>query len=58
MKNQVPTSARNCCTLENQRLVEAIRACDYCSTSFKRHLACYRRAAKESGQRSHSCMIL
>ena len=58
MKEKIPTSARDCCTMENKQLVAAIRACDYCSTSYKRHLACYRRAARTGGKNAKNCMIL
>jgi hypothetical protein len=58
MKEQISVKARSCCTSEKRQLVKAIRACDYCSTSYKRHLACYRRAARNGGRNAKNCMIM
>jgi len=57
MKSQIPLTARNCCTMEKQAVVSAIRACDFCSESYSDHRSCYRRVAKKSGERSRECMI-
>jgi len=57
MKEKIPVNARSCCSSERRNLVEAIRACDYCSTTYKRHLACYRKVAKNSGRNARDCMI-
>ena len=45
-----------CCTKERKRLVEELRKCDYCSTSYEGFQKCYSVTAKESGERSQSCM--
>lgn len=51
------SKAQQCCSLENKRLVEALRICDYCPTSYKDHRKCYGRAAKKSGSRSKKCIL-
>ncbi len=49
--------SRQCCSLEKQRLVEELRVCDFCATSYEEFHRCYRDAARESGQRARSCII-
>jgi hypothetical protein len=51
------SKAQQCCSIENKRLVEALRICDYCSTSYKDHRKCYSRAAKKSGSQSKKCIL-
>ena len=46
---------RNCCTMERKRLVEELRKCDYCTSSYEEFQQCYSETAKESGERSRSC---
>ncbi|MDA8141810.1 MAG: hypothetical protein M0036_24455 [Desulfobacteraceae bacterium] len=46
---------RNCCTMEKKRLVEELRKCDFCASSYEEFHQCYRDAAKESGEWSRSC---
>jgi len=45
-----------CCTLENQRLKEEIRQCDFCSDDWEGHHRCLKNVAKESGKRARACM--
>jgi hypothetical protein len=42
--------------MESKNLKEHLRSCDYCSTSFEEHNACYQRTAKESGARARACV--
>lgn len=56
MKSQIPIAAHACCSTEKRNLEAVIKACDYCSTSYRQHRACYRRAAKASGQQSRECL--
>jgi hypothetical protein len=45
---------KHCCDPQKHTLMEALRHCDMCSTSYEDHHACLRRAARESGQRARS----
>ena len=49
--------SRQCCSLEKTRLVEELSVCDNSSSSYEEFHQCYRDAARESGQRSRSCMV-
>lgn len=57
MAKSGPSEKNACCSMEKARLVEDLRCCDFNSTSLEQRHDCYRRAAKESGQRSKACMI-
>ncbi|MFH0726760.1 MAG: hypothetical protein V2B19_10490 [Pseudomonadota bacterium] len=57
MKNHVPTTANSCCSMEKQRLVSELRACDFCSDTIEDHNDCYQRVAKESGRNARNCLI-
>lgn len=57
MMDDASRKARQCCSLEKTHLVEALRKCDLCSTSYEAFHQCYRDAAKESGQRARACII-
>ena len=46
-----------CCSMERQRLVEELRKCDYCTTTFEEHNRCYTQAARRSGERARSCVV-
>ncbi len=45
-----------CCSLEKQRLMEELRKCDLCSTSYAEFQRCYSETARESGRRARACM--
>ena len=49
--------SRQCCSLEKPRLVEALKKCDLCTTTYEAFHQRYRNAARESGQRARSCMV-
>ncbi len=57
MKRQKSISARRHCSIEKERMESAVRACDYCSDSFKIHHKCYRSVTKEIKLRMHDCLI-
>ena len=57
MSSTSKSDAKNCCTMERKRLMEDIRSCDFCSTSWEEHHRCLSRAAKASGQRSRACVV-
>ena len=49
--------ARSCCSIEKRRLMDALEQCDSCSDSYEEFHNCYRKAARESGERARSCII-
>lgn len=54
MNNQ---HSRQCCTMEKKRLLDTLRKCDFCATSYEEFRQCYRDAATESGQHSRACIV-
>jgi hypothetical protein len=46
----------HCCSIEKKQLDEDLFSCDYCSTNYEAHHACYRRVSKTSGRRGRACM--
>lgn len=48
--------ARRCCSQERKRLIQDLRTCDYCSTSYEQYQQCYSQAARDSGERSSVCI--
>ncbi len=56
MNKRLKDSMR-CCSVENSRLVDALRTCDYCTESLEERHLCYRKAARHSGKRAKACMI-
>ena len=57
MSTSSKSNARSCCSTERKRLMHDIQRCDYCSTSWEEHHSCLSQAARESGQRSKSCLM-
>ena len=55
MANQ--ENAKNCCSMEKRRLMDALERCDYCSDNYEEFHNCYRKAARESGKRARACII-
>jgi hypothetical protein len=51
------SKARKCCSMEKERLMEALVKCHFCSDDYEAFHNCYREAARESGERARSCMI-
>lgn len=47
-----------CAAVGKKRMMEALRACDYCTTSMEERSECYQAVAKESGLRSKTCMMM
>ncbi|MBL0712657.1 MAG: hypothetical protein JJV98_03050 [Desulfosarcina sp.] len=45
----------NCLKNEKKQLRDAVRQCDFCSTSMAGHSDCYAETACESGRRSKNC---
>lgn len=48
---------RSCCSMEKARLVEELRKCDLCADSYETFHQCYRDVARQSGERSRSCLV-
>ncbi len=58
MSSTSKNDVKSCCSMERKRLVDDIRVCDFCSTSWEEHHRCLSRAAKKSGQRSRSSCVI
>lgn len=56
MQPVVSINAKACCSLEKNRLMNVLFACDYCTESIEQRHLCYQKAARESGKRSRECM--
>jgi hypothetical protein len=57
MNDAIKNKKKRCCSLEHDRLVHRIGACEKASnTSQERHRCC-RKAAKTSGRRARLCML-
>lgn len=48
--------AKRCCSLEHKQLVRRLGSCEMDSNSAGERHACYRRTAKESGNRAKACI--
>lgn len=58
MKSYMKKKAAMCCALGKKRLTEALRSCDYCTTSLEERSACYQAVAKETGLRAKTCIMM
>lgn len=58
MKSYMKKKAAMCCAIGKKRMTDALRACDYCSTSMDERSACYKAVAKDEGLRSKTCMMM
>ena len=47
-----------CCALGKKRMTDALRSCDYCTTSQEERSECYKAVAKDSGLRSRNCILM
>lgn len=57
MRRAIGIGAKDCCTKEKARLMEALFECDYCTESLEDRHLCYRKAASESGKRARYCIL-
>lgn len=57
MKSYKKRKAAMCCALEKIRMKEALRACDYCTTSMEERSACYKIIARDTGLRTKACIL-
>lgn len=58
MDSFMKKKAAMCCAVGKKRMTDALRACDYCTTSMKERSACYKAVAKDTGLRSKTCMMM
>lgn len=58
MKSYINKKAAMCCAVEKKRMMNALRSCDYSSTSMKERSSCYKEVAKDSGLRSKACILM
>ena len=58
MKSYRKKKAAMCCALEKKRMTNALRSCDYCTTSMEERSECYQAVAKDSGLRSKTCILM
>lgn len=56
MNTRLKDSMR-CCSVENHRLKDVLRTCDYCTESLEERHLCYSKAARDSGKRAKACII-
>ncbi|WP_187149333.1 hypothetical protein [Desulforapulum autotrophicum] len=56
MKSYRKEKAAMCCAIGKKRMSDALRACDYCTTSREERSECYKAVARDAGLRSKSCM--
>ncbi len=50
--------AAMCCATSKKRRTDALRACDYCTTSMEERSACYKAVAKDEGLRYKTCLLM
>jgi hypothetical protein len=50
------TIKHGCCFMEKGRLVDSLRQCEICATSYEEFHGCYRQAARDSATRVRACM--
>ena len=51
------SKAARCCSMEKKRLVKELEKCNMCADNYEEFHNCYRKAARESGKRSRSCIM-
>nr|WP_319492795.1 hypothetical protein [uncultured Desulfobacter sp.] len=47
-----------CCASGKKRRIEALRTCDYCTTSMDERITCYKSVAKDEAIRKKTCMMM
>ncbi len=58
MKSYMKKKAAMCCALGKKKMMDALRSCDYCTTSLEERSECYRAVAKDSGLRAKACILM
>ncbi|MFH2093916.1 MAG: hypothetical protein ABIJ31_16270 [Pseudomonadota bacterium] len=54
----IKKKAAMCCALGKKRMSDALRACDYCTTSMEERSSCYKAVAKKTGLRTKACILM
>jgi hypothetical protein len=57
MNDAFKNKKKRCCSLEHDRLVHQLGACEKESNTSQDRHRCYRKAAKVSGSRARQCML-
>ncbi len=50
--------AAMCCAVGKMKMMDALRSCDFCTTSMDERSECYKEVAKDSGLRTKTCMLM
>lgn len=50
--------AAMCCAVGKKKMMDALRSCDYCTTSMDERSSCYKTVAKDSGLRTKTCILM
>jgi len=58
MKSYMKEKAAMCCALGKKRMTNALRSCDYRTTSLEERSECYKVIAKDYGLRSRTCIMM
>ena len=51
------SNASKCCSVEKKKLMTELEKCNFCSDDYEAFHDCYRKAARDSGERSRACII-
>lgn len=57
MLNAFKFKAKRCCSKEHESVVRNIGSCEMKSNTARERHACYRQAAKASGDRARACIM-
>ena len=58
MKSYMKKKAAMCSAIGKKRMTDALRSCDYGTTTIKERSACYKAVAKDTGLRSRACILM
>ncbi len=58
MTSYKKNKAAMCAAIGKKRMTDALRSCDYCTTSMDKRSACYKAVAKDSGLRTKTCILM
>ncbi len=58
MKSYMKKKAAMCSAVGKKQMMDALRSCDYDTTSMAERSECYKAVAKDTGLRSKSCILM
>nr|NJM03763.1 hypothetical protein [Desulfobacula sp.] len=58
MNSYAKKKAALCCALGKKRMEDALRSCDYCTTTLDERSECYQAVAKDTGLRTKTCILM